>query len=71
MAPETLRAMAPNMFTPGNYFYNGVGHVTVQYEKVLAVGFEGIMGGSSSRNWRAAAWETRIMPRSMCCWNPC
>ena len=43
MAPETLRAMAHNMFTPGNYFYNGVGHVTVQYEKVLAVGFEGIM----------------------------
>ena len=43
MAPETLKAMEHNMFTPGNYFYNGVGHVTVQYEKVLAVGFEGIM----------------------------
>jgi len=43
MAPETLRAMAHNMFTPGNYFYNGVGHVTVQYEKVLAIGYEGIM----------------------------
>lgn len=43
MAPETLKAMEHNMFTPGNYFYNGVGHVTVQYEKVLAIGFEGIM----------------------------
>lgn len=43
MEPETLRAMEHDMFTPGNYFYNGVGHVTVQYEKVLAVGFEGIM----------------------------
>ncbi|MCD8218563.1 MAG: glycyl radical protein [Clostridiales bacterium] len=43
MAPETLKAMEHNMFTPGNYFYNGVGHITVQYEKVLAVGFEGIM----------------------------
>lgn len=43
MAPETLRAMEHNMFTPGNYFYNGVGHVTVQYEKVLAIGYEGIM----------------------------
>lgn len=42
MAPETLTAMEHNMFTPGNYFYNGVGHVTVQYEKVLAVGMEGI-----------------------------
>ncbi len=43
MAPETLRAMAHNIFTPGNYFYNGVGHVTVKYEEVLAIGFEGIM----------------------------
>ena len=43
MAPETIRAMNHNMFTPGNYFYNGVGHVTVQYEKVLAIGYEGIM----------------------------
>ena len=43
MAPETLRAMEHNIFTPGNYFYNGVGHVTVQYEKVLAIGYEGIM----------------------------
>ncbi len=43
MAPETLKAIEHDMFTPGNYFYNGVGHITVQYEKVLAVGFEGIM----------------------------
>lgn len=43
MAPETLKAIDHNIFTPGNYFYNGVGHVTVQYEKVLAVGYEGII----------------------------
>ncbi len=43
MAPETLKAMEHNIFTPGNYFYNGVGHVTVQYEKVLAIGYEGII----------------------------
>lgn len=43
MEPETLRAMEHNIFTPGNYFYNGVGHVTVQYEKVLAIGYEGII----------------------------
>ena len=42
MAPETKVAMEHNIFTPGNYFYNGVGHVTVQYDKVLAVGYEGI-----------------------------
>lgn len=43
MAPETLTAMKHNIFTPGNYFYNGIGHFTVQYEKVLAIGFEGII----------------------------
>lgn len=42
MAPETHRAMEHNFFTPGNYFYNGVGHITVQYEKVLRIGFAGI-----------------------------
>lgn len=42
MAPETLRAMKHNFFTPGNYFYNGVGHVTVQYEMVLAAGLAGV-----------------------------
>ena len=43
MEPETLKAMDHNIFTVGNYFYNGVGHVTVQYDKVLAIGYEGIM----------------------------
>lgn len=43
MEPETLIAMEHNMFTPGNYFYNGVGHVTVQYDKILKVGYEGII----------------------------
>ena len=42
MSPQTLTAMEHNIFTPGNYFYNVIGHVTVQYDKVLAVGFEGI-----------------------------
>ena len=42
MAPETLTAIKHNVFTPGNYFYNGVGHVTVHYDWVLAVGFKGI-----------------------------
>lgn len=42
MAPETLAAMEHNMFTPGNYFYNGIGHVTVQYDKVLRIGYRGI-----------------------------
>ena len=43
MAPEAARAIEHNIFTPGNYFYNGVGHVTVQYDKVLEIGLEGII----------------------------
>ncbi|MDO4337046.1 MAG: glycyl radical protein [Eubacteriales bacterium] len=43
MAPEAIKAIEHNIFTPGNYFYNGVGHVTVKYEEVLAIGFEGII----------------------------
>ena len=43
MAPETVKAMEHNVFTPGNYFYNGVGHVTVHYDKVLEKGLSGII----------------------------
>lgn len=43
MSAETLTAMAHNMFTPGNYFYNGIGHVTVDYGKILAGGFSALI----------------------------
>lgn len=43
MAEESLLAMKHNIFTPGNYYYNGIGHFTVKYEEVLAIGFEGII----------------------------
>ena len=43
MSPETKKAIEHNVFTPGNYFYNGVGHLTVHYDKVLNIGFEGII----------------------------
>lgn len=43
MAPEAIRGIEHNIFTPGNYFYNGVGHVTVKYWEVLEIGYEGIM----------------------------
>lgn len=42
MAPETITAMEHNIFTPNNYFYNGVGHVTVNYGEVLNIGLSGI-----------------------------
>ncbi len=43
MRPETLTAIEHNIFTAGNYFYNGIGHVTVKYDEVLAIGFRGIV----------------------------
>ncbi len=49
MEPETLLAMEHNMFTPGNYFYNGVGHVTVKYGEVLEIGFAGIKAKAQSQ----------------------
>lgn len=43
MSKEALLAMKHNIFTPGNYYYNGIGHFTVKYEEVLSIGFEGII----------------------------
>lgn len=44
MAPEAYSAFAEHgIFTPGNYFYNGIGHVNVDYEKVLKHGYRGII----------------------------
>lgn len=43
MAQEAKQAIDHNIFTPGNYFYNGIGHVTVSYDKILAAGYEGIL----------------------------
>lgn len=43
MFPETREAIAAGVFTVGNYFFNGVGHVSVDYAKVMAVGFNGII----------------------------
>ena len=64
MAPETLRAMEHNIFTPGNYFYNGVGHVTVQYEKVLAIGYEGIMAEVEAELSKCSAGDEDYARRS-------
>lgn len=60
MAPEAIKAIEHNIFTPGNYFYNGVGHVTVKYEEVLAIGYEGIMA-KARRSWTDVRWATAIM----------
>lgn len=53
MSPETLTAMEHNIFTPGNYFYNGIGHFTVKYEDVLSLGFTGIQARAAAELARA------------------
>lgn len=42
MSDEARTAIEHNIFTPGNYFYNGIGHLTVDYGKILKVGYKGI-----------------------------
>lgn len=48
MEPETLKAIEHNIFTTGNYYYNGVGHVNVQYDKVINEGLEGVMAKAAA-----------------------
>ncbi len=43
MYPETITAMDIGAFTVGNYYFNGVGHICVDYRKVLEKGFKGII----------------------------
>ena len=43
MSKEAHTAIEHNMFTPGNYFYNGIGHVTVHYDWILESGLDGII----------------------------
>ncbi|MDD6483807.1 MAG: glycyl radical protein [Clostridiales bacterium] len=48
MAPETKLAIEHNIFTPGNYFYNGIGHVTVDYGKIIKIGYKGLMNEAAA-----------------------
>ena len=44
MSPEAYSAFVEHaVFTPGNYFYNGIGHVCVDYGKVMRIGYRGII----------------------------
>ena len=43
MMQDTLASIDENVFTVGNYYFNGVGHIAVDYAKVLHKGFKGIM----------------------------
>ena len=43
MSPECQACQTHAVFNAGNYMYAGVGHVCCYYEKVLKIGFQGII----------------------------
>jgi len=43
MDPKAYAAFTHEMYTVGNYFFNGVGHITVDYEKVINFGYKKII----------------------------
>lgn len=43
MSKEVKDCLANGVFTVGNYFYGGVGHVCVDYGKILDEGFKGVI----------------------------
>ena len=43
MPADALAAQGAGVFTVGNYYFNGVGHISVDYAKVLAKGLNGII----------------------------
>ena len=64
MSDETKLAIDHGMFTPGNYFYNGIGHVTVDYPKILRSGFRGLIGEARAELERLSKGDADYVKRS-------
>lgn len=64
MTPQTVAAIDHNIFTPGNYFYNGIGHVTVDYGKVLRIGLKGIAAEAKAALDRLSVADGDYVTRS-------
>jgi formate C-acetyltransferase len=43
MSQESVNAINCNIFSVGNFLYNGIGHVAVDYAKILQKGFLGVI----------------------------
>ena len=57
MTPEAKDAQAGGVFTVGNYFFNGVGHISVNYAKVLEKGLNGILAEAEGEMANTAATD--------------
>ena len=65
MAPEAYEAFAEHsVFTPGNYFYNGIGHVCVDYGKVMRIGYRGIIKEAECALEKLEISDGDYVPRS-------
>lgn len=53
-----------NIFTPGNYFYNGIGHVCVNYEKVIKYGYKSILEEVRNARERLEVYDPEYIKRS-------
>ena len=65
MLPEAFTAFAEHsVYTPGNYFYNGIGHVSVAYNKVLSKGYRGIIEDATSEIAKLDATDADYINRT-------
>lgn len=64
MSDEARTAIEHGMFTPGNYFYNGIGHVTVDYPKVLAIGYNGIIAEAKAEKAKLSQGDADYAKRT-------
>jgi len=65
MTPEALTAIKHNVFTVGNYFYNGVGHITADYAKVLKIGYRGIINEAKAELAALDMTDPEIMKKGV------
>ncbi|SMF29280.1 glycyl radical protein [Desulfovibrio gilichinskyi] len=49
MPEESLEAHNEVVFTVGNYFYNGVGHISANYDKVLKLGLNAVIAQAEAK----------------------
>ena len=63
MTPEALTAIEHNIFTVGNYFYNGIGHVSVDYAKVLKMGYKGIYAEAKAERDKCKIYDADYSSR--------
>ena len=65
MSPEAYAAFTEHsVFTPGNYFYNGIGHVCVDYGKVMKIGYRGIIAEAEAALARLDVSDADYVSRS-------